>query len=193
MICVQTWEDWSGLQDFGFLKICQQISFRCLNKRLKYCLGPLQSNLFNTYGHQREGTKCPLYRGVRIIEVGNGWFLLFLEESQTNCSYIERCPYCRGVRKERLDCIKHCKSQCGKMRTRICRFYPHLHVNKPIIKMSQMRINSKHFIFIMVIILDRKYNSPRKGQSSPTQSKNIGTLIVHELFWMLQCNFNASV
>ena len=44
----QTWEDWSGLQDFGFLKICQHNSFRCLNKRLKYCLGPLQSNLFNT-------------------------------------------------------------------------------------------------------------------------------------------------
>ena len=23
------------------------------------------------YGHQRDRTKCPLYRGVRIIEVGN--------------------------------------------------------------------------------------------------------------------------
>ena len=25
-----------------------KVQFRCLNKRLKYCLGPLQSNLFNT-------------------------------------------------------------------------------------------------------------------------------------------------
>ena len=49
--------------------------------------------------------------------------------------------------------------------------FPHLHVNRPIIKLSQIRINSKHFIFITVIILDRKYNSPRKGQSSPTQTK----------------------
>ena len=49
--------------------------------------------------------------------------------------------------------------------------FPRLHVNRPIIKMSQIRINSKHFIFITVIIVDRKCNSPRPGQSSPTQTK----------------------
>ena len=26
------------------------------------------------YGHQMDRTKCPLYRGVRIIEVGNVFF-----------------------------------------------------------------------------------------------------------------------
>ena len=29
------------------------------------------------YGHQRDRTKCPLYRGVRIIVVGSVWFLVF--------------------------------------------------------------------------------------------------------------------
>ena len=29
------------------------------------------------YRHQRDRTKCPLYRGVHIIEVGNVWFLVF--------------------------------------------------------------------------------------------------------------------
>ena len=46
--------------------------------------------------------KCPLYRGVRIIEVGNVWFLAFLGPNEL--SVIERCPCYRGVRKERLDC-----------------------------------------------------------------------------------------
>ena len=62
------------------------------------CRNSIQSNLFNT------GTKWtdPLYRGVRIIEVGNVWFLAFLGPNEL--SVIERCPCYRGVRKERLDC-----------------------------------------------------------------------------------------
>ena len=54
------------------------------------------------YGHQRDRTKCPLYRGVRIIAVWNVWFLAFLGPNEL--SVIERCPYYRGVRKQRLDC-----------------------------------------------------------------------------------------
>ena len=54
------------------------------------------------YGHQRDRTRCPLYRGVRIIEEGNVWFLAFLGPNEL--CVIERCPYYRGVRKERLDC-----------------------------------------------------------------------------------------
>ena len=63
---------------------------------------------YNSYGqtsliwHQRDRTKCPLYRDVGIIEVGNVWFLAFLGPNEL--SVIERCPYYRGVRKERLDC-----------------------------------------------------------------------------------------
>ena len=53
------------------------------------------------YGHQRDRTKCPLYRGVRIIEVENVWFLAFLGPNEL--SVIERCPY---YSKERLDCIE---------------------------------------------------------------------------------------
>ena len=45
-----------------------------------------------------------LYRGFGIIEVGNVWFLAFLEPNEL--PVIERCPCYRGVRKERLDCIK---------------------------------------------------------------------------------------
>ena len=56
------------------------------------------------YGHQRDRTKCPLYRGVRIIEVENLWFLAFLGPNEL--SVIERCPYYRGFRKERLDFIE---------------------------------------------------------------------------------------
>ena len=55
------------------------------------------------YGHQRDRTKCPLYRGVRIIEVGNAGFLAFL--GPTELFVIESCPYYRGDRKGRLDCI----------------------------------------------------------------------------------------
>ena len=53
-----------------------------------------------------EGTEpiyCPLYRGVHIIEVRNVWFLPFLGPNKL--SVIKRCPYYRGVCKERLDCI----------------------------------------------------------------------------------------
>ena len=50
--------------------------------------------------------KCSLYRGVRIIEVGNVGFLAFLGPNEL--SVIERCPYYRGVRKERLDCMQIC-------------------------------------------------------------------------------------
>ena len=41
-----------------------------------------------------------IYRGVRIIEVGNVWYLAFL--GPNDLSARERCPYHRGVRKERL-------------------------------------------------------------------------------------------
>ena len=60
----------------------------------------MQSNLFNT------DTKCLLHRGVRIIELGNVWFLAFMGPHEL--SVIERCPYYRGVRKERLDCMTNC-------------------------------------------------------------------------------------
>ena len=52
--------------------------------------------------------KCPLYRGVRIIEVGNVGFQAFLGPNEL--SVVERCPYYRGVGKERLDCniYLHC-------------------------------------------------------------------------------------
>ena len=60
-----------------------------------------QSNLFNT---DTKGTK-PSVRftnwGVRIIELGNVWFLVFLGPNKLYV--IEGCPYW-GVRKERLDC-----------------------------------------------------------------------------------------
>ena len=39
----------------------------------------------------------------RCIEVGNVWFLPFLGPNKL--SVIKRCPYYRGVCKERLDCI----------------------------------------------------------------------------------------
>ena len=46
--------------------------------------------------------KCPLYRVVRITEVGYVWFLAFLGPNEL--SVIKRCPYYRSVRKESLDC-----------------------------------------------------------------------------------------
>ena len=60
--------------------------------------------------------KCPLYGGVRIVEVGNVGFLAFLGPNQL--SVIERCPYYRGVRKERFDCTekKKCCSRCRPSR-----------------------------------------------------------------------------
>ena len=68
--------------------------YNAVNK--KYTVKPLK------YGHQRDRTKFPLYRGGRIIEVGNVWFLAFLRPNKL--PIIERCPYYRDVRKERLDC-----------------------------------------------------------------------------------------
>ena len=53
-------------------------------------------------GHHRDRTKCLVYRGVHIIEVGSVWFLAFLGPNEL--SVIERCPYHRGALKERLDC-----------------------------------------------------------------------------------------
>ena len=55
----------------------------------------IHSNLFNT---DAEGTEP----SVRIIEVGNVWFLAFLGPNEL--SVIESCPYYRDVFKERLDC-----------------------------------------------------------------------------------------
>ena len=49
-----------------------------------------------------EPRQCPIYRGVRIQEVGNVWFLAF--PGPNELSVIERCSYYRGVCKERLDC-----------------------------------------------------------------------------------------
>ena len=65
------------------------------------------------YGHQRDRTKCPLYRGVRIIEVGNVLFFTFLEPNEL--SLIERCLYYRGVHKERLDCTTYSLSPALKV------------------------------------------------------------------------------
>ena len=64
----------------------------------------VQSNLFSTDTMQRDRTKCPLYRGVRIIGVGNVGFLAFLGPNEL--SVIERCSHYRGVRTERFDCIQ---------------------------------------------------------------------------------------
>ena len=46
-----------------FQRVCK-VQIRCLNKRLKYCLGPLQSNLFNT---DTKGTE-PRVRFTEVIE-----------------------------------------------------------------------------------------------------------------------------
>ena len=54
------------------------------------------------YGHQRDRTNCPVYRGVRIIEVGNVWFLAFMGPNEL--FVIVRCPYYSGVRKKSIDC-----------------------------------------------------------------------------------------
>ena len=40
-----------------------------LGNQLRYLVNSDLSSV--QYGHQRDRTKCPLYRGVRIIEVGN--------------------------------------------------------------------------------------------------------------------------
>ena len=40
-----------------FQRVCK-VQIRCLNKRLKYCLGPLQSNLFNTDTKGTEPRVC---------------------------------------------------------------------------------------------------------------------------------------
>ena len=71
----------------------------------------VKSNL--KYGHQRDRPKCPLYRGVRIIEVGNALVLAFLGPNEL--SLIERCPYYRGVHKERLDCTTYILSPALKV------------------------------------------------------------------------------
>ena len=62
----------------------------------------IQLNFFNT---DTKGTEPSVrfYRGVRIIEVGNVGFLAFLGPNEL--SVIERCPYYKGFRKERFDCI----------------------------------------------------------------------------------------
>ena len=46
-----------------FQRVCKD-QIRCLNKLLKYCLGPLQSNLFNT---DTKGTE-PRVRFTKVIE-----------------------------------------------------------------------------------------------------------------------------
>ena len=85
----------STTQDFILKKLDKflQISIRFHpgHQKLKtypYSWG-MQSNLFDTDRHQRDRTKCPLYRGVRIIKVGNVWFLAFLGPNELYV--IERC------------------------------------------------------------------------------------------------------
>ena len=62
----------------------------------------MQSNLFNT---DTKGTE-PIIRFTEVsvfnIEVGKVGFLAFLVPNKL--SVIERCPYYRGVSKDRLDC-----------------------------------------------------------------------------------------
>ena len=70
-------------------------ALRLATLRTQRDLKRVQSNLSNIYRHQRD-------RGVRIIEVGNACFLAFLGPNEL--SVIERCPFYRGVRNERLDC-----------------------------------------------------------------------------------------
>ena len=43
-----------------------------------------------SYGRQRDRTKCPLYRGIRIIEVENAGLLAFMGPNKL--SVVERCP-----------------------------------------------------------------------------------------------------
>ena len=60
----------------------------------------IQSNLFNT---DTKGTEPSLrfYRGVHIIELCT----IFGISGPNELSVMERCPYYRGVCKERLDCV----------------------------------------------------------------------------------------
>ena len=56
------------------------------------------------YGHQGDRNRCPDYRGVRFREVGFIW--ISVSQGPSDLSIIERCPYYRGVHKERFHC-KH--------------------------------------------------------------------------------------
>ena len=56
------------------------------------------------YGHQGERDKCPQYRGVRFGEIGFIW--ISVSQGPSELSVIERCPYQRGVRKERFHCTQ---------------------------------------------------------------------------------------
>ena len=87
---------------FGSFHICCYCMR--LSNRVKLCfieeIG-LQSKLFNTDTKGTEPIVRFTCRGVRIIEVGNVWFLAFLGPNEL--SVVERCPYYRGVRNKRLD------------------------------------------------------------------------------------------
>ena len=61
----------------------------------------VQSNLLNTDTKGTEQSVCFTEVSI-LIEVGNVWSLAF--QGSNKLSIIKRCPYYRGVRKERLDC-----------------------------------------------------------------------------------------
>ena len=61
------------------------------------------------YEHQGDKNKCPYYsnRGVHFREVGFIW--ISVSQGPSELSVIERCPYYRGVRKEKFHCIYNIK------------------------------------------------------------------------------------
>ena len=58
---------------------------------------PLGDHFINS--QQRDRTNCPLYRGVRIIEVAEESMIFGISGTKRTVRY-------RGVRKERLDCTR---------------------------------------------------------------------------------------
>ena len=96
------WRSASFAFSFGSFHICCYCMR--ISNRVKVCfieeIG-LQSTLFNTDTKGTEPIVRFTCRGVRIIEVGNAWFLAFLAPNEL--SVVERCPCYRGVRNERSD------------------------------------------------------------------------------------------
>ena len=66
----------------------------------------IQLNLFITDTKGIAWNKCLYYRGVRFIEDEVGCIWIVVSQGPSELSVIERCPYCRGVRKERFHCIQ---------------------------------------------------------------------------------------
>ena len=78
------------------LTVHQCLLFYPLTKCMSTTVKPLY------YGHQGDRNKCLYYRGVRFREVGFIW--ISVSQGPSELSVIERCPYYRGVRKERFHC-----------------------------------------------------------------------------------------